>query len=175
MERSFFTARQYMSDDLKFKHPFSCIVSGRRGSGKSSFCISFLQNREHLCTERAFAGGLVWCYGEKSVVATRHQLPANIRINEGVPEDVGSANEPPCLVILDDFLTDVYSKEVCELFTRGSHHRNISVILINQNLLCQGRFCRDIFLNAHYIVALKMSEIRNSSCSWPVKCTPKLG
>ena len=67
----------------------------------------------------------------------------------------GSANGEPCLVILDDLLTDVYSNQVCELFTRVSHHRNISVILIIQNLFHQGRFCRDISLNAHYIVALK--------------------
>jgi len=58
-------------------------------------------------------------------------------------------------VILDDLLTDVYSKQVCELFTRNSHHWNISVILITQNLFLQGRFGRDISLNGHYIVALK--------------------
>ena len=58
-------------------------------------------------------------------------------------------------MILDDLLNDVYSKQVCELFTRGSHHRYISVILITQNLFYQGRFCRDISINAHYILALK--------------------
>ena len=58
-------------------------------------------------------------------------------------------------MILDDLLTDVYSKQVCEQFTRSSHHRNISVILIIQNLFHKGRFCRDISLNSHYIVALK--------------------
>jgi len=140
-----------MSDDLKF----SCIVSGPSGSGKSSFCIRFLQNLDYLCTEGTFAGGIVWCYGEKSAVPSRHQLPANVRFYEGVPEDFGSANGEPCLVILDDLLNDVYSKQVCELFTRGSHRRNISVILITQNLFHQGRFCRDISLNAHFIVALK--------------------
>ena len=85
----------------------------------------------------------------------RHQLPANVRYNDGVPEDTGSANGEPCLVILEDLLTDVYSKQVCELFTRGSHHRNICVILITQNLFHQGRFCRDFSLNDHYIVAFK--------------------
>ena len=95
----------------------------------------------------------MWCYGEKSAVPSH--LPANIRIHEGVPEDFGSANMEPSLVILDDLLTDVYSKQACELFTRGSHHRNLSVILITQNLFHQGRFCRDISLNAHYIVAFK--------------------
>ena len=58
-------------------------------------------------------------------------------------------------MILDDLLNDVYSKQVCDMFTRGSHHRNISVILITQNLFHQGRYCNDISLNAHYVVALK--------------------
>ena len=80
---------------------------------------------------------------------------ANSSFNEGLTEDFGSANNEPCLVILDDLLNDVYSKQVCELFTRGRHHRNISVILITQNLFHLDRFCRDISLNAHYIVALK--------------------
>ena len=41
---------------------------------------------------------------------------------------------------------------MCDLFTKGSNHRNISVILITQNLFHQGKFCRDISLNAKYIV-----------------------
>jgi len=106
-------------------------------------------------TEGTFAGGILWCYGEKSAVPSRHLLPANVTFNEGVPEDFGSANGEPCLVTLDDLSNDVYSKQVCELFTRGSHHRNISVILITQNLFHQCRFCRDISLKAHYIVTLK--------------------
>jgi len=45
-----------MSDDLKFKHPFLCIVSGPSRSGKTSFCERFLQNLDALCTEREFDG-----------------------------------------------------------------------------------------------------------------------
>ena len=61
----------------------------------------------------------MWCYGEKSAVPS--DLPPNYRIHEGVPEDFGSANGEPSLVILDDLLTDVYSKQEFELFTRGSN------------------------------------------------------
>ena len=142
-----------MSDDLKFRHPFSCIVSGPSGSGKTSFVKRFLRNLRDLCSVQSFAGGVVWCYGEKSAVPSR--LPVDVIIHEGVPEVFGSASGEPSLVILDDLLNYVYSKQVCELFMRGSHHRNISVILITQNLFHQGRFCRDISLNAHYIVAFK--------------------
>jgi len=135
-----------MDDDLKFKHPFSCIVSRPSGSGKTSFVKRLLLNLRYLCTEPYCDGGIVWCYDEKSAVPSH--LPGYVRLYKGVPEDFGSANCEPSLVILDDLLTDVYSKQVCELFTRGSHHRNISVILITQNLFHQGRFCRDISLNA---------------------------
>ena len=58
-------------------------------------------------------------------------------------------------MILDDLLNVVYSEQVCDLFTKGSHHRNISVILITQNLFHQGKYCRDISLNAKYSVQLK--------------------
>jgi hypothetical protein len=64
-------------------------------------------------------------------------------------------------VILDDLLNDVYSQQVCNLFTKGSHHRSISVILITQNLFHQGRYCRDISLNAKYIVVLKNVRDKN--------------
>jgi len=150
---STFTEGPSMDDDMKFKHPFSCIVSGPSGSGKTSLVIRFLQKIRHLCTEPKFAGGVLWCYGEKSAVP--FHLPANIGIHEGVPEDFGSANSEPSHVILDDLLTDVYSKQVYGLFTRGSHHRNIRVILITQNLFHQVRFCRYMSLRTHYIVAFK--------------------
>jgi len=63
--------------------------------------------------------------------------------------------------ILDDLLNEVYSKDVCDLFTNGSHHRNISVILITQNLFHQGRLCRNKSLNVKYSVALK--NVRDKS------------
>ena len=58
------------------------------------------------------------------------------------------------LVILDDLMyaTD---RRVSELFTKGSHHRNISVIYIVQNLFHQGKDHRTISLNSHYTVLFK--------------------
>ena len=49
-------------------------------------------------------------------------------------------------------MTSAYTKAVCELFTKGSHHKNLSVILITQNVFHQGKFCRDISLNCKYLV-----------------------
>ena len=41
------------------------------------------------------------------------------------------------------------------LFTRGSHHRNLSVIYIVQNLFHQGKGSRSISLNRDYLVLFK--------------------
>ena len=46
-------------------------------------------------------------------------------------------------------------KRIVNLFTRGSHHRNLSVIYIVQNLFHQGKDSRSISLNSHYLVLFK--------------------
>ena len=145
-----------MGDILKFKHSFSCLLSGPSGFCKTSFCICFLQNLKTLCTVADFSDGIVWCYSEISAIpygqlaGTKH-----VRFQEGVPAVFNNSGEKPLLIIVDDLLNTAYSKDVCDLFTKGSHHRHISVSLINQNLFHQGKFCRDISLNAKYIVVLK--------------------
>ena len=130
-----------MSEDFRFKHPFTCIIRGHSSSGKSSFCIKFLQNLESLSTEPKFGGGILWYHGEKNAVPSVG-VGRSIKFH-GVPENFTNVESKPCLIILDDLLNEVYSKDVCQLFTKGSHHRNISVILITQNLFHQGNYCRD--------------------------------
>jgi len=125
-----------MNNDLRCKHHLTCIISGPSGCGKSSFCLRFLQRLDSLCTGQDFDGGVIWCYSERTAVRKQQLalLRKNIRINEGVPENFGNTHGKPCLIILDDLLNYVYSKAVCNLFTKGSHYRNISAILISQNL-----------------------------------------
>ena len=62
------------------------------------------------------------------------------------------------LLVLDDLMqeTDGTSgKIISMLFTRGSHHRNLSIILVTQNLFQQNRYFRTISLNSSYIVVFK--------------------
>jgi hypothetical protein len=155
--------KAFMAGDIRFKHPFTCIVGGPTGSGKSTFCINLLQNLDTLCTEPDFSGGIVWCYSEQSAVPQQklEALGKNVQVHEGVPENFENVGGQPCLFILDDLLNEVFSRVVCDLFTRGSHHRNLSVILITQNFFHKAPHCRDISLNAKYLVALKNVRDRN--------------
>jgi hypothetical protein len=105
----------------------------------------------------AFRGGIIWCYSEQSAVH-HHQLTAlnkNVQIREGLPENFEKYQGLPCLFILDDILNEVYSRALCDLFTKVSHHHNLSVNLITQNFFHHAPHCRGILLNAKYLVALK--------------------
>jgi hypothetical protein len=147
-----------MSYDLRFKRPFSCFIAVPSGSGKSSFCIKLLQHLESQGTEPEFAGGILWCYGEKyAKPSPRYVSGKRIQYFEVVPGNFKNEGGRPALIILDDLLLEVYSKQVCT-FTKGCHHRNISVLVITQNLYHQGTFCRDISLNTKYHELLKYTS-----------------
>jgi hypothetical protein len=47
------------------------------------------------------------------------------------------------------------SKSIANLFSRGMHHLNVSIMLLVQNVFHQGSTMRDISLNASYVVLFK--------------------
>ncbi|CAH3180055.1 unnamed protein product, partial [Porites lobata] len=73
----------------------------------------------------------------------------NIEFVKGIPRaleqdsyfDVNKRN----LIVFDDQMIDASKdKRIVNLFTRGSHHRNLSVIYIVQNLFHQGKAMQEI-------------------------------
>ena len=83
-------------------------------------------------------------------------LPKSVVLSEGLKgiHDIDSSEIN--LLILDDLMDEASGDaEVSELFTKGSHHRNLSVVFITQNLFHQGKKMRTISLNAHYFVLFK--------------------
>ena len=44
---------------------------------------------------------------------------------------------------------------VANIFTKISHHRNISILHLTQNLFDKNKYARTISLNAHYLVLFK--------------------
>ena len=63
------------------------------------------------------------------------------------------------LIIIDDQMTETSNdKRILNLFTKGSHHRNLSVIFLLQNVYFQGKIMRTLSLNAAYLVLFKNSR-----------------
>ena len=85
------------------------------------------------------------------------ELGEKIEFREGLPQTGDYANDPRSkLVIVDDLMRESSAGgAIVDLFTKASHHNNLSVIFITQNLFHQGKGQRDISLNAQYIVIFR--------------------
>ena len=60
------------------------------------------------------------------------------------------------LVVIDDWMQELRNDQrINNLFTKGCHHRNLSVIFILQNIFHRGKGLRDMSLNYHYLVMFK--------------------
>lgn len=127
------------------------IISGPSGSGKTTFLKNLLENMDDLVSERVFR--VLWCYAEKAAIPTIQS--DNLTFHKGIPDVIENIENVPMLIVLDDLMNEVYNSQISELFTKGSHHRNISVVLVTQNLFHQGKHSRDISLNSKYLVVFK--------------------
>lgn len=63
-------------------------------------------------------------------------------------------------MVIDD-LMDETSELVSKIFTKFGHHKNITCIFITHNLFPKNKHCRNLSLNAHYIVVMK--NVRDKS------------
>lgn len=79
----------------------------------------------------------------------------NIEFNMGLIDIETIDSSQNILLILDDLTYKCEKDETIQnLFTTDSHHKNISVILITQNVFAKGKCFRTISLNSHYIILM---------------------
>ena len=114
---------------FRFEHPFTSMIAGMTGSGKTAWVRSLLQQASETIyppPER-----IVWCYSQWQPAYTE-MLVAMLHIEfvKGIPTaleqdsyfDVNKQN----LIVFDDQTIDASKdKRIVNLFTRGSHHRNL--------------------------------------------------
>ena len=67
------------------------------------------------------------------------------------------------VLVLDDLMEEGgQDKRVLHLFTKDSHHRNITVLYLTQDLFPPGKYAKTINKNAHYITAFKNPQDKMS-------------
>ena len=129
------------------------MMTGPSGSGKTEWTIKLLlTSLIQSAPER-----ILWCFGQWQPLYEDHQkrIPW-IEFVHGIP---GYLNSPQFinpgkqnLIIFDDLMTEAKSDQrIADLFTKGSHHRNISIVYLTQNMFPQGKACRNIALNTQYL------------------------
>uniref|UniRef100_A0ABD2W5X1 AAA+ ATPase domain-containing protein n=1 Tax=Trichogramma kaykai TaxID=54128 RepID=A0ABD2W5X1_9HYME len=137
---------------LPWIHPWTSMLCGPTGCGKTFFVKKFLKNIDPMSDTR-FARVILY-YSEWQPTYRELEVD-NIEFHEGLPQNSDYAGDPrPKLIIIDNLMRQS-NGVICDLFTKNSHHNNLSVIYITQNLFQQGRGQRDVSLNSHYIVIFR--------------------
>ena len=148
--------------DPRWQQPFTCIVAGPTGCGKTTFVARLLRNASAMIDpppER-----VTWYYGEWQTAYENLDIP-NMRLEEGLPTSFDNGKRG--LVVLDDLMAETDSR-VTNLFTKKSHHSDTSVIYLVQNLFSKNKESRTISLNAQYMIVFK--NPRDSNRTRPTTC-----
>jgi len=134
---------------LPLRHPFTALVAGPTGCGKTRFVFKLIENARAMIDPPPRR--IVYCYGEYQQLFRKY---LRVTFHQGLPNADDFDGSEPVLLIVDDLMNET-DDSVANLFTKGSHHRNNSVAFLVQNLFHKNKHIRTISLNAHYMVLYK--------------------
>lgn len=148
----------------RFNHPFTMVVAGPTGSGKTNIVRNILKHHKLIIQGIPHDNlRILWCHGIAQVV---HNVPISMctifytkELNEG---EIKKYN--PHLIVVDDLMLEKGNDPfLSNLFTRGSHHMGISVIFLVQNLFSRAPLMRTISLNSKYLILTKSPRDKSQS------------
>lgn len=111
--------------DLRWKHTFTSIVAVPSGSGKSVFVTRFITKVTEM-HDTSFKN-IFWCQPHDDSVGSQNNK--TIQYRTGSPNMDDFDGSVPNLIVLDDIMRETNDCAVV-LFTKGLHHRNLSVFFI---------------------------------------------
>lgn len=139
-------------DSFIFKHPFTCFVAGPTQSGKTFLIHEILKYADQIIDQKIHK--IIYCYSTwQPFYDQLKMISNNIEFYEGIYNIDEINSNQNNLIVLDDLLKECQDNQTIQnLFTVDSHHKNISVFLLSQNLFPQGKCTRTISLNSHYMI-----------------------
>jgi energy-coupling factor transporter ATP-binding protein EcfA2 len=154
---------------IPLRHPTTVLVAGPTGCGKTEFVYKLLTTREAI---QPTPQRIIFIYSEWQPAYDRMKqaLKNTIEfVKDYEPKPLYESISPTTrnMLVLDDQMDSENMKgnTLCKFFTQGSHHRNLTVLYIVQNLFNQDKSMRTVSLNSHYLVLFKnprdMTQIRS--------------
>jgi Adenovirus IVa2 protein len=137
---------------IPFYHTFTGICSGPTGCGKSELMKNIILNVNKMV--HPIPQRIIWYYAEKQPKLEQALVPAGVEFRLGLPEMSDFDGEQSTLIVIDDMMSEC-NKEITKLFTKGSHHRNLSIWFLMQNFFHRGNEIRTITRQAQYIILFK--------------------
>ena len=158
-----------MDLDPRIKTPTTVMIVGPTQCGKSYLAAELLTNKDKVFNP--VPQKVLWFYALWQPLYDELREKGLVdRFIEGIDDyqsyltkDESTGNYQPSIIVIDDLQREVH--KMADMFERGSHHENATLIFISQNVFHQGKNFRDVSLNTHYMFVFKnnrdSSQIQN--------------
>lgn len=152
------------------------MISGCSNSGKTYFTEKILENASGMFTVPPLR--IVYAYSEyQPLFDVMKASITSITFYQGLPtrdeiEDFSEGQDHVILVLDDLMLKITGSQECLQLFTVTSHHRNVSVLFLTQNLYPPGGYARTISLNCAYVILFRNDRDQRQILSFASQILP---
>ena len=135
--------------DTKLVHPFTSIVAGPTGCGKTTFVVSLLRHYHTLVNLPPEK--ITLYYGEwQPLYFILSSIHPNLECIEGLPDLSSFDSKNRNVELMSEM-----EERVTKLFTKKSHLCNMTVVYLVQNIFPKGKESRTIRINAQYMVLFK--------------------
>ena len=140
-------------DFLQLKTPFTMIIAGGSGCGKTTLVLNMIKHISHVADIPPRKIVIVYSQMQPLYEEIVKISPCVVEFVEGLSKDFKT--EPGTLLILDDLQGGDSRQNIKIWFTVKSHHFNTSLIYLTQNIFDKHNDHRTISLNTHYIILFK--------------------
>ena len=128
------------SQPFRFQHPFCMMLAGPSRSGKTQWVVHLLKERRGRIEPPV--DGVVFCYSHWQ------EKYDELGVHRGLPSTETMKTFLNGILLLDNLMEEaVKDQNIMSLFTKGSHHKNISVLFLMQNMYQKGSHTRTISMN----------------------------
>jgi hypothetical protein len=149
----------YTDSSTTFLHPFSCIISGASQTGKTVFTQNLLRCLDSMVSPRIT--NVILSFAENQTLYDDiKNMDSRIKLVNGYDYDI-LPNSNTLIIIDDQMSSAMKDSRVQDLFTKGVHHKSISVILITQDLFPPEKYARTIRRNCTYLIIFKSPTFRS--------------
>ena len=145
-----------MVDVYKIRTPATVMMAGSTGAGKS-FLVKEILSRLGDVFDRP-PKMVIYCYSKDQPLYDEmtKTCPIPLTFHEGLPQNFDQIS-PRTLLIIDDLQTTDSSigRRITDTFTKHSHHQDMDVIYLVQNLFTNTPHHRTCNLNSQYLIVFK--------------------
>jgi hypothetical protein len=144
---------------VKMSSPSCSVIFGATGCGKTQFTRRLLLHRDQIFDHPIEK--ILYCYTAfQPIFDAMEKDISRIEFHQGLPSEqflnefTHDGGHYVC--VLDDLQNAVVaSPDMERLFCITSHHKNVNVLFLVQNLYAPGKHARSVALQAHYLIAMK--------------------